>query len=288
MSKLKYKLKKQMKKFVSKYYNKKYSEDLYQNAFKKKINWDNPTLFDEKLMYLKVSNYNTNPLIWNTTDKYKMRLFALSNHIKEKHLREIIGVYQNVNEIDYEKLPDKFVISCTHGHDFSIVCNDKKDFDFKKAKRKINHFQRTKFGYETGEIYYTHIKPKIIVEKFDEKNYLFEYKIYAFNGKPKVILVATERDKEIKLNFYDLKWNELMLGKEEYRSKKNIKAPRYLKDMIGISKRLSHDFPFVRIDFHEENGKAVIDGLVFTPAACLASYYNDYGEKYLGDLLSVK
>jgi len=289
MNNIKYKLKKEAKIMLSKYNNKRYSEILYEGAFHKKIDWKNPTDFNEKLMYLKVFNYNNNPTVWACADKYQVRLYALNHGIKEKHLPELIGVYDNAKEIKEEKLPDKFVIKCTHGYGFNIICTDKKEFDIKKARRKLNKWQKTKFGYETGEVHYTHVKPKIIIEKFIEGNngYPFDYKLYCFYGKPMLVLVCSEREEKLKLNFYDLKWNELMIGKEEYRNHKEIKAPRYLKDMIGIAKRVSKEFPFVRIDFYESNGKAIMGEMTFTPAACMASYYNETGNKYLSNLLDL-
>lgn len=289
MSKLKYRIKKGTKRFVSKHNNKKYSEDLYESAFHKEIDWNNPTEFNEKLMCLKVLKYNDDPLVWNCVDKYQVRLFALSRGINEKHLPELVGVYKHSKDIKETDLPDKFVIRCTHGYDYNIVCNDKKDFDLKKAKRNLNRWQKSKFGYDTGELHYTHTIPKIIVEKFapENKNQP-DYKLYCFNGKPLVVLVCTEREDNVKLNFYDLKWNELMLAKDEYRGRKRPNPPRYLHDMVGIAKKLSHGFPFVRIDFYEAKDRVMLGDMVFTPSACLATYYSEEGSKYLSNLLDLR
>ena len=281
----KYRLKKEVNNFVSRFNNKKYSEMLYESAFKKKINWDNPTEFNEKLMYLKVFKYSKDKNVWACADKYKERLFILKHGVLEKHLNKLIGVYDKTKDIKENDLPSKFVMKCTHGYGFNITCNDKNEFDFKAANRKLNKWQKTKFGYETGEIQYTHVKPRIIIEDFVPSK--IDYKVYCFFGKPKVVLACSLNDDDVKLNFFDLKWNELMLGKEEYRSKEKICSPRYLKDMIGISKKVSSEFPFVRIDFYED-GRAVIGEMIFTPAACLATYYSEEGNKYLSDLLDLK
>jgi hypothetical protein len=289
MSKFKYKIRKAGKKFISKHNNKKYSEDLYEQAFNRKINWENPEYFNEKLMYLKVFKYNLNPTVWNCSDKYQERLYAISRGIKEKHLPELVGIYKRARDIKEEDLPNKFTMKCTHGYDFNIACDSKKDFDMQSARKKLNKWQRTKYGYDTGEIHYTHIIPRIMVEKYDAATRSEpDYKIYCFNGKPQVILACTNREKEVKLNFYDLKWNELDLAKDEFHGTKKLKAPRYLHDMIGISKKLAHGFPFVRIDFYETKDCAMLGGLTFTPSACLATYYTEEGSKYLGNLLEVK
>ena len=288
MNNLKFKIKKQSKNIISKHNNKKYSEDLYESAFNKKINWENPTEFNEKLMYLKVFNYNSNKLVWKCVDKYQERLYAIKCGINEKHLPELIGVYNNAKYIKESDLPDKFIIRCTYGYDRNIVVEDKKEFDLKNAKRKLNRWQKTKFGYDTGELYYTHISPKIIVEKYVNPKNESDYKLYCFNGKPQVILECTERENKVKLNFYDLKWNELMLAKSEYRGRKKPKPPRYLHDMIGIAKKISQEFPFVRIDFYETKDHVMLGDMVFTPSACLAPYYSEEGSKYLSDLLAIK
>ena len=286
MDNIKYKLKKIGIVNKSKKNNKKYSEELYEKAFGKKINWQSPEEFNEKLMYLKVFNYNKNPLVKECTDKYGMRMYALNKGIKEKHLEEIVGIYKSVKEIKIGELPEKFIIRCTHGEYFNIVCYDKETFNFKEAFAKINKWLKTKYGYDTGEIQYTKIKPQIMITKLTD-DYIYDYKLYCFYGKPLVILVTSRENEDLKLNFYDYKWNELLLEDKKYHGAK-IKAPRYLNDMLGIAKKVSKEFPFVRINFHEENGKTVMDNMVFTPSACLANYYRGAGNSYLSKLLDLK
>lgn len=289
MSKFKYKMKRASKKFVSKHNNKKYSENLYKEAFNREIDWENPTYFNEKLMYLKVFKYNFNHEVWNCADKYQARLYAIGRGIKEKHLPELIGIYNKPRDIKESDLPDKFIIKCTHGYDFNIACDSKKDFDLQTAKRKLNKWQKTRYGYDTGELQYTHITPKIMVEKLDVENKnAVDYKMYCFNGKPLIVLACTERGDNVKLNFFDLKWNELDLAKKEYRGKKKLTPPRYLHDMIGISKKLTRNFPFVRIDFYEAKDRVMLGDMTFTPSACLADYYTEEGSKYLANLLDLK
>lgn len=286
MEKVKYKVKKIQAKTKSKNNNKKYSEELYEKAFGRKIDWENPTEFNEKLMCLKVFNYNNNDLVKKCADKYGMREFIKEKGVKEKHLSDLLGVFDDCKEINESELPDKFVIKCTHGEYLNIVCLDKDNFDFKSAFAQISKWQKENYGYETGELQYLNIRPRIIIEKIDD--YLYDYKLYCFNGKPKVILVTSRYEKDLKLSFYDLNFKKLNLESSEYKTNVEYKAPRYLKDMIGIAKKVSSDFPFVRINFHEENGKAILDEMVFTPSACLATYYSPEGNKYLSDLLKIE
>ena len=149
---------------------------------------------------------------------------------------------------------------------------------------------KKRFGYETVELHYTKIKPRIICEKYLETDAGIlpnDYKIYCFNGEPRLILVCTERLTKTRLDFFDLDWNMLDIGKEEYKSKALPKKPENLKNMIEYAKKLAEPFEFVRVDFYNDNGKVIFGELTFTPAGCRAKYYTDEGNKILGDMLKI-
>lgn len=265
------------------------SKYLFFRSQKKLLNLKEPKTFNEKLMWLKLNKYNENETVWKCSDKYLVRKYAKENGIKEQNLPELIGVYSCVDEIDFDKLPNKFVLKCTHGCGFNIICTNKEELNITDTLKKLNKWQKTKFGYESAEVHYTHIKPKIICEKFMDNNDAlpYDYKLYCFNGKVKVILVCSEREKKLRLNFYDSKWNELMIGREKNRNIKGVVKPKRLKDMIDMAEMLSQSFEFVRIDFYEYNGEAILGEMTFTPASCTASYYSDDGQLYLGNLLDL-
>ena len=265
------------------------SKILFRATQGKKLDLNDPKLFDEKLMWLKLNNYNNNPLVWKYCDKYLVREYAVSNGVSSSNLPELLGEYQDANEIDFNKLPNKFALKCTHGCGFNIICKDKKELDYEKTRKTLNKWLKTKFGYESAELQYMHEKPRIICEKFIEsRNSLpYDYKIYCFRGVAKCILVCSERDTDIKLNIFDLSWKELPVSKDEYKNTKKIDKPKSLNEMIGIAEKVSRPFPFVRVDFYEYNGKAILGEMTFTPAACLNYIYTDDGKKYLGDLLEL-
>ncbi|MDY3798655.1 MAG: ATP-grasp fold amidoligase family protein [Bacilli bacterium] len=265
------------------------SKILFYQKYKRKLNLENPTIFNEKLMYLKIKKYNKNSDIWKCSDKYLVREYAKKCGVEEENLPPLIKVYNDADEIDFEELPNKFALKCTHGCGFNIICTDKNKIDEKNTTMKLKKWQKTKFGYESAETHYMHIKPLIICEEYLNFNNRLpnDYKIYCFNGIPKVVLVCSERDKNLKLNFFDLEWNELMIGKEKYRNRNKIEKPNQLNKMIEISKKVSKKFEFVRVDFFEYNNKAIMGEMTFTPAACLANYYTEEGEKYLGSLLKI-
>lgn len=266
------------------------SKKLYKNVKGKKLETKNPVTFNEKLMYLKLNNYNKNKNVFKCSDKFLIREYVKSKGISDKNLPKLLKVYNNANEIDFNDLPNKFVLKCSHGCGFNIVCQDKKKLNKNEAIKKLKKWQKTKFGFVTAEPHYTHIKPTLYCEEFienDNGGFPNDYKLYCFNGEPKVVLVCSERSKQLKLNFFDMQWKELMIGTENYRSQKQIHKPKQFDEMIKIAKKISKEFPFVRVDFYEYRNKAILGEMTFTPAGCVAQYYTESGEIYLGNLLDL-
>lgn len=245
--------------------------------------YKNPRNFNDKTMNLKFS-YKNNNLVIKCTDKYEVR-----KYIKEKGCEEILndlyGVYEKPEEIHFEKLPNKFVLKCTHGCAYNIICKNKNELNIKNIKNKLDKWMKEKYGWATGEIHYTKIKPRIICEKFIEtKNseLPIDYKFYCFNGICKGILVCSEREKKLKLNFFDTDWNELDYIKDYERGNKKIKKPENLKEMIRYAEKISKEFQFVRVDLYSNDKKIIFGELTFTPACCCAPYYSKIGNTELG------
>lgn len=136
-----------------------------------------------------------------------------------------------------------------------------------------------------GELHYLNIKPRIICEKYlcdKEGKMPIDYKLYCIDGKVVGILVCSEREKELKRNFFDTNWNELMYIKDKYRNKNDIEKPQGLDEMIKYAEILSKDFKFVRVDLYNEDGKILFGELTFTPACCCNKIYNKKGNLELG------
>ncbi len=256
------------------------SKYLFLRSQKHKLNLKNPKDFNEKLMWLKIYNYNKNYLVWQCSDKYKVREYALSKGVNERNLPTILSTYSDAMEIDFSQLPNKFALKCSHGSGFNIICQDKTKIDENKVKKQLNKWLKTKYGYSTAEPHYTHVKPIIICEEFIENfedEYPYDYKIYCFSGVPKIILVCSERARKLRLNFFDLDWHEVPFGKETYRSDKKIERPTKLEDMLDIATKVSSDFPFVRVDFYQYKNEAILGEMTFTPTACCSSHYSGEG-----------
>lgn len=263
---------------------------LYFIRTKKWPNLKEPKTFNEKTTWLKLNEYNNNKLISKCADKYEVREFIEENKCAEI-LNELYGVYENFDDINFDKLPNKFALKCTHGCAYNIICKDKSEFNIEEARKKVNKWMKEKYGYATTELHYTRIKPRIIIEKYlcDKNGKMpIDYKFYCINGNVKCILVCSERDENLKLSYYNQKWERLDYEKKEWSSKKNIAKPKKLNEMIKIAKKLSKKFPFVRVDLYCDKEKIIFGELTFTPACCCAPYYNEYSDKELGKKIEIQ
>ncbi len=246
------------------------SRILFFIRIKKFPNLKNPQTFNEKATWLKLNKYANDELVIKCADKYRVREYIESKGYASI-LNELYGVYDNFNDIDFSKLPQKFALKCNHGCAYNLICEDKSSFDIKNAEKKVNSWLKEKYGCATTELHYTKIKPKIIIEKYlcDKKGEMpTDYKFYCFNGKVKFIVVCSERGMhgKTKYDYYDTDWNELPYGLSIYNSNKTCKKPKNLNEMIKISEDLSSDFPFVRVDLYNTKEKIIFGELTFTPA----------------------
>lgn len=250
--------------------------------------YKNPRNFNDKTSILKLYDYPNNKLVIKCTDKYEVRKY-IEELGYSRILNELYGVYKTPDEIDFTKLPEKFALKCTHGCAYNIICKDKNKLNIIETKNKLDKFMHEKYGYATTELHYLKIEPKIICEKYlcDEDDKMpIDYKIYCINGVAKCILVCTERDTGLKLNMFDMKWNQLPYIKEKYMSNKDIEKPKKLQDMIKIAEDLSKPFPFVRVDLYNDKGKIIFGELTFTPACCCNPCYSKEGNKELGKMIN--
>lgn len=263
------------------------SKILFKLSINKKLNLKKPKTFNEKLMWLKLNWQN--PLVVKCADKYEVRSYVKEcgyEHI----LPKLYGVYDDVEKIEWTNFPKKFAIKCTHGCGFNIICNNKDKLDTNESIKKLKKWMKSRYVFEAIEIQYDKMKPRIICEEYIETLSGFlpnDYKIYCFNGEPKLTLVCTERSEDVKLDFMDLNWNMIDIGAEGWESGNIPDKPECYSEMIKIAKALSKPFPFVRIDFYDLNGKPILGEMTFTPAGCAARYYNEKGQDLLGNMIDL-
>lgn len=255
----------------------------------KKINIDNPKTFNEKIQWLKL--YNRNPEYTKMVDKYEVKKY-IADLIGKEYIIPTLGVYNNFKEIDFDKLPNQFVIKCTHDSGGNVICKDKSKLDLKKAKKKIEKSLKKNYYKYNKEWPYKNVKPRIIIEKYMEdkaQEELKDYKFMSFNGKVKCSFVCSDRYGEdgLKVDFYDLEWNKMPFQRHYPNSKENIQKPKNYELMIQLAEKLSNGIPFVRVDFYEINGKVYFGELTFFPGSGFEEFTPEKYDRILGDMLEL-
>jgi hypothetical protein len=264
---------------------------LYYFAKAKKIgNFKKPKTFNEKINWRKL--YDHNPLYTKLSDKYAVREY-IAEKIGEEHLVPLLGVYNSVDEIDFNILPNQFVLKCTHDCASVIICKDKQNFDFKQAKSKLSKCLKKNFYWRTREWQYKDIEPKIIAEQYlvdESKIELKDYKIYCFRDKIACIEVMFNRFSSVglKINIYDTDWNLLPLQiKCPNDPNVKIEKPEELEKMLFIAKILANDFSFVRVDFYVANNKIYFGEMTFTPGGTFNKFTPSKYDRIFGDMWKI-
>ncbi len=271
----------------------KYIKLLYELKVKKKLNLENPQTFNEKLQWLKL--YDRNPEHMKMVDKYEVKKYV-SSIIGEEYIIPTLGIYEKFDDIDFEKLPNQFVIKCTHDSASTIVCKDKNKFDYKMAKNKINRCLKRNYFYQGREWPYKDVKPRIIIEKYMENTdgtAIDDYKFYCFDGKSNYVMICRERDTgNPKFYYYnrewefqrDMSWDAKKLTEIEIAK---ISKPKDLEKMFEIAETLSKNIKFVRTDLYYINNKIYFGELTFFPLAGIDTTRTKECDEILNNLLSL-
>ncbi len=261
----------------------------YKNIIGEKLNLNNPQTFNEKLQWLKLNDRKD---IYTTmVDKYEVKKYV-SDVIGEKYIIPTLGIYNSFDEIDFEKLPNKFVVKCTHDSGSTIICKDKKKFDIKKAKKKINKALKYNYYYAGREWPYKNVKPRIIIEEYiedEELKDLRDYKFFCFNGKVNLFKVDFNRFLEHRANYYDKNLKLLEFGEEVCPPdfEKKIEIPKDIMKMILLAEKLANGTKFVRIDFYYTNKKIYFGEMTFYPASGFGKFIPDSWDERLGEMINL-
>ena len=260
---------------------------MYRLILNEKCNIKNPKTFNEKLQWLKL--YDRKDIYTTMVDKYEVKKYV-SSVIGEKYIIPTLGIYNKFEDIDFDNLPSKFVIKCTHDSGGLVIVKDKLKLNIEAAKKIINKSLKRNYYYSGREWPYKNVKPRIIVEKYMEDendSSMHDYKIHCFNGKAKYILVCTDREEELKETFFDIEWNISPFKRPNHEIDKNIKKPSGLSSMIQLAEKLSKNIPFLRVDFYQINGKIYFGELTFFPAAGFAKFEPEEWDEKLGELIDL-
>ena len=223
-------------------------------------------------------------------DKYECKKI-IAERVGKQYVIPTLGVWNDFDEIDFNALPDKFVLKCTHDSYGLVICQDKKTFNLEKARKKIKKCLARNYFYRHREFEYKNLKPRIIAEEYmvDESGWqLKDYKFFCFNGKPKFIEVDYDRYVLHKLNVYDLEWNFIDFYMTSHNDiNVHIPKPKKLDKMIEIAKELSKDDIFVRVDFYSIDENIYVGELTYYPGGGCIDFYPDRYDIILGNYLKL-
>lgn len=280
-----------LKKFLDYLPDSLYLRVLYFHIFRKPLNLKYPKTFNEKLQWLKL--YDRNPIYTKMVDKYEVRKY-IKNIIGDEYLIPLIGVWDDVNDIDFDLLPNQFVLKCTHDSGSVYICNDKKNFDIDKVKQDINKHLKKNFYYVGREWPYKNVTPRIICEKYMEDSLtkeLRDYKFFCFNGYVDNVMICLDRHiNDPKFYFFNKKWELLRLNIRGKEAPKDFTIPKpdCIDKMFEIASELSKNIPFVRIDLYECNGCIYFGEFTFYPQGGYDINLLPETDLYFGNLITLK
>lgn len=230
-----------------------------------KLNLRSPKSYNEKLQWLKL--YDRNPLYTTMVDKYAAKKYV-ADIIGENYIIPTLGVWDKFDDIDFDSLPNQFVLKCTHDSGGLVICKDKNNLDLKKAKQKIESSLNTDYYSLGREWPYKNVPHKIIAEKFMEDSKtceLRDYKFFCFNGNVKWLFIATDRQnrEEPYFDFFDMDFNHLPMQHGHPNAPVLPEKPHNFELMKDLAVRLSQNIPHVRVDFYEVDGKVFFGELTF-------------------------
>lgn len=260
----------------------------YFANFHRFFNSKAPQTYTEKIQWLKL--YNRDPYYQTLVDKYDARKIVESKIGNQFLIPLIGGPWDSFDEIDFESLPDQFVLKCTHDSGGVVICKKKRDFDIENAKNLLNQSLRNNYYWQGREWPYKKLKPRIIAEKYmvDESRIeLKDYKFFCFDGKCKFLFIATNRGIDTRFDFYDTKFQHMNLKNGHENSEKTIIKPCNFDKMIDVAEKLSEGLPHVRIDLYNINGNIYFGEYTLFHFSGLVPFVPDVWDKKFGEFLNL-
>ena len=271
-----------------------YVKMLYKDKFGKKLNLDNPQSFNEKLQWLNL--HDRNPLYTELVDKYEVRKH-IAAQIGEEYLIPLVGgPWNSFDEIDFDTLPDQFVLKCTHDSGGLVICRDKSKLNLSAAKKKINASLKHDYYWSSREWPYKNVLPRIIAEQYMEDENtargLTDYKFFCFNKKPEMIYVSQglENHATASISFYDLDGRKMPFWRSDFKPiDGDFTLPGNFEKMVTIAEKLAEmvPSPFVRIDLYSIWGKIYFSEVTFLPCGGMLPFQPTEWDKKLGEWINL-
>lgn len=245
-----------------------------------------PVLYNEKLQYIKL--YDRDPRYSEYADKLAVRDFV-SERAGDKYLIPMIARYDSADEIDWDRLPDRFVLKCTHGSGSNIICADKSKLDISDSRRKLDRWMSMNWFNTSREWPYKNIEPRIIVEEYLEGPngaVPFDYKIMCFEGEPTYIIVDADRYSKHTRSFYDVNWIRQDMFNRHPGIPYEIERPEKLSEMLELARLLSRGLHHVRVDMYVVGGAIYFGEMTFFHGYGMEVYRPLEFERHMGDLIN--
>ena len=273
-----------------------YISELFYQKFGRLPNLNKPVSFNEKIQWLKL--HDRKPIYTSLVDKYEVKEIV-GNIIGREHIIPTLGMWEKFEDINFDLLPQQFVLKCTHDSGGNYICRDKEKLDYKALKAKIKKSLKTDFYLQGREWPYKNVKPRIIAEKYMEDDShndtgikgLTDYKFFCFNGNPLLLYVSKglEHHPTAEISFYDMDGNEMTYHRNDYKPYHNAFMPKRFSEMREIAHTLACfvNSPFVRIDLYSINDEIYFSEITFSPCSGMIPFEPISADIELGQLLKL-
>ncbi len=251
------------------------------------LDFERPRTFNAKLQWLKLHDHN--PSYTVMVDKLAAKQYV-ADKIGEEYVIPLLGAWDWFDDIDFSRLPERFVLKCTHDSGSTVLIDDKGKLDYGRAKRKLDAALGINYFWMGREWPYKNAQKKIIAEPYmEEPENMTDYKFLCFNGKPKMIFTCTERFEPggLKVTFFDLNWEKQNFERHYPASMKKIDKPENLELMIKLAEELSGGIPFVRVDFYEIQGQVYFGEMTFFPGGGMEEFNPEEWDETLGEWIEL-
>lgn len=263
----------------------------YRLRMGRALHLENPKTFNEKLQWLKL--HDRNPLYTVLVDKAAVKPWV-AERIGSEHIVPTMGVWNSFDQIDFDALPDRFVLKCTHDSGGLAICRDRTTFDKEAAREKIEKSLGRNYYYHGREWPYKNVIPRILAEEYLDSPYgaigLIDYKFYCFNGEPRFLYVSQglENHATARISFLTLNWEFESFRRSDYSPFEKLpNKPRSFNEMLAFAKVLSKDIPFVRVDFYDGAKGALFSEMTFSPCSGMTEFEPAKADVFIGQMLSL-
>lgn len=261
----------------------------YRVAFGRELNLESPQMYTEKLQWLKLYDHRSE--YTTMVDKYAVKQYV-ADRIGQKYVIPLIGVWERVEDIDFDSLPNRFVLKTTHDSGGLVICKDKSQLDIRATQKKLSYFLKRKYYDYNREWPYKNVKPRIIAEEYmEDSTYkeLRDYKFFTFGGVPKVLYIAQGRGRgePTVADFFDMKFDHLSFTIDHDMADIPPQKPVNFELMQELAAKLSEGTPQLRVDFYEVDGKVYFGEMTFFHCSGMAPFYPEEWDQIFGDWVAL-